>query len=115
MREASSQDALPPLLGDENQDAQKWLKDYRRVAKYNRWDDSMCLANAVFFLAGTACQWYENNEDILTSWEGFQQALGETFAQREEVMKKAESLLKSRAQQVKESSEAYIQDVLYLC
>ncbi|UYV60343.1 K02A2.6-like [Cordylochernes scorpioides] len=103
------------FTGDGSQDAQKWLKDYKRVAKYNRWDDTMCLANAVFFLEGTARKWFENNEETLTSWDDFQRALGEAFGQQEEVIKEAESLLKNRAQKVKESSEAYIKDVLYLC
>ncbi|UYV82343.1 hypothetical protein LAZ67_21001753, partial [Cordylochernes scorpioides] len=103
------------FVGDGSEDAQRWLKDYQRVAKFNRWDDSMCLANVIFFLAGTARQWYENNEDLLTSWEVFQRALGETFGQQEEEMKKAEIILKTRAQKSSESSESYIQDVLYLC
>ncbi|UYV84941.1 hypothetical protein LAZ67_X004064, partial [Cordylochernes scorpioides] len=101
--------------GDGSEDSQRWLKDYKRIAQYNRWDNPMCLANAIFFLAGTARQWYENNEDVLTSWEVFQRALGETFGQQEEEIKKAEALLKIRAQKANESSESYIQDVLYLC
>ncbi|UYV69153.1 hypothetical protein LAZ67_6002603 [Cordylochernes scorpioides] len=103
------------FAGDGSQDAQKWLKDYKRVVKYNRWDHTMCLANSVFFLEGTARKWFENNEETLTSWDDFQRALGEAFGQQEEVIKEAESLLKNRAQKVKESSETYIQDVLYLC
>ncbi|UYV67951.1 hypothetical protein LAZ67_5002588, partial [Cordylochernes scorpioides] len=55
--------------GDGSEDAQRWLKDYYRIAQYNIWDNPMCLANAIFLLAGTARQWYENNEDVLTSWE----------------------------------------------
>ncbi|UYV75834.1 hypothetical protein LAZ67_13001501 [Cordylochernes scorpioides] len=42
-------------------------------------------------------------------------ALGETFGQQEEEIKKAEGLLKIRAQKANESSESYIQEVLYLC
>ncbi|UYV80776.1 hypothetical protein LAZ67_19001707 [Cordylochernes scorpioides] len=71
------------FAGDGSQDAQKRLKEYKRVAKLNRWDDTM--------------------------------ALGEAFGQQKEVIKEAESLLKNRAQKVKESSDAYIQDVKYLC
>ncbi|GFT87638.1 retrotrans_gag domain-containing protein [Trichonephila clavipes] len=41
----------------------KWLKEYDRVANFNKWDDMMCLANVYFFLDGTARQWYVNNED----------------------------------------------------
>ncbi|UYV60544.1 K02A2.6-like, partial [Cordylochernes scorpioides] len=36
------------------------------VAKFNRWDDTMCLANAVFFLEETALKWFENNEETHT-------------------------------------------------
>ncbi|UYV77439.1 hypothetical protein LAZ67_15001025 [Cordylochernes scorpioides] len=43
-----------PFTGDVSEDSQRWLKDYQRVAKFNRWNDSMCLANVIFFLAGTA-------------------------------------------------------------
>ncbi|UYV62954.1 hypothetical protein LAZ67_2002611 [Cordylochernes scorpioides] len=103
------------FAGDGSQDDQKWLKEYKRVAKFNRWDDTMCLANAVFFLEGTARKWFENNEEALTSWGDFQRALGEAFGQQEEVIKESESLLKNSAQKVKESSETYIRDVLYLC
>ncbi|UYV66661.1 hypothetical protein LAZ67_4002478 [Cordylochernes scorpioides] len=60
---------------------------------------------------GTALKWFENNKETLTSWDEFQRALGEAFGQQEEVIKEAESLLKNRDQKVKESSEAYIQDI----
>ncbi|UYV84729.1 hypothetical protein LAZ67_X003238 [Cordylochernes scorpioides] len=79
------------FAGDGGQDAQKWLNEYKRVTKFNRWDDT--ISKMVFV----------NNEEALTSWDDFQRAL------------ETESLLKNRAQKVKESSEAYIQDVLYLC
>ncbi|UYV78557.1 hypothetical protein LAZ67_16001995 [Cordylochernes scorpioides] len=72
-------------------------------------------SHALVALIGTARKWFENNEETSTSWDDFQRALGEAFGQQEDVIKEAESLLKNRAQKVKESSEAYIQDVLYLC
>ncbi|GFX59014.1 CCHC-type domain-containing protein [Trichonephila clavipes] len=53
------------------EDPLKWLKEYDRVANFNKWDDMMCLANVYFFLDGTARQWYVNNEDALDSWEAF--------------------------------------------
>ncbi|GFV75752.1 transposable element Tcb2 transposase [Trichonephila clavipes] len=49
------------------EDPLKWLKEYDRVANFNKWDDMMCLANVYFFLDGTARQWYVNNEDALDS------------------------------------------------
>ncbi|UYV84423.1 hypothetical protein LAZ67_X002121 [Cordylochernes scorpioides] len=70
------------FAGDGSQDAKKWLNKYRRVSKFNRWDDTMCLANAVFFIEGTPRKWYENNEEALTSWDAFQRALSEAFGQQ---------------------------------
>ncbi|UYV72477.1 hypothetical protein LAZ67_9003309, partial [Cordylochernes scorpioides] len=102
------------FAGDGSQDAQQWLKEYKRVAKFNRWDCTLRLANTVFFLDRTALKWFENNEETVTSWDDFQRALGKAFGQQEEVIKEAESLLKNRAQKSKESLETYIQDVLYL-
>ncbi|GFU73926.1 scm-like with four MBT domains protein 2 [Trichonephila clavipes] len=32
------------------EDPLKWLKEYDRVANFNKWDDMMCLANVYFFL-----------------------------------------------------------------
>ncbi|GBN89724.1 hypothetical protein AVEN_35379-2-1, partial [Araneus ventricosus] len=43
---------------DVREDRIKWLKEYGRVTKFNKWDDMMCLANAYFFLDGAANQWY---------------------------------------------------------
>ncbi|GFW00526.1 transposon Tf2-6 polyprotein [Trichonephila clavipes] len=57
--------------GAPGEDPLKWLKEYDRVANFNKWDDMMCLANVYFFLDGTARQWYVNNEDALDSWEAF--------------------------------------------
>ncbi|UYV71040.1 hypothetical protein LAZ67_8001511, partial [Cordylochernes scorpioides] len=75
----------------------------------------MCLANVFFFLSGTAKVWFENVEEQITSWELFEtmlsQAFGHHASEKDQVLEK----LKARAQGKGESSEAYIQDVLYLC
>ncbi|UYV62688.1 hypothetical protein LAZ67_2001562 [Cordylochernes scorpioides] len=42
------------FVGDGSQGAQKWLKEYKRIAEFNRWDDTMYLAIAVSFPEGTA-------------------------------------------------------------
>ncbi|GFT46076.1 CCHC-type domain-containing protein [Trichonephila clavipes] len=47
------------LRGAPGEDPLKWLKEYDRVANFNKWDDMMCLANVYFFLDGTARQWRE--------------------------------------------------------
>ncbi|GFV73284.1 hypothetical protein TNCV_3736711, partial [Trichonephila clavipes] len=52
---------LPRAPGE---DPLKWLKEYDRVANFNRWDDMMCLANVYFsFLTELEERWYVNNED----------------------------------------------------
>ncbi|UYV63102.1 hypothetical protein LAZ67_2003149 [Cordylochernes scorpioides] len=33
--------------GERGEDSQRWLRDFQRVARYNKWDDSMCLANVI--------------------------------------------------------------------
>ncbi|UYV79984.1 hypothetical protein LAZ67_18001273 [Cordylochernes scorpioides] len=53
--------------GERGEDSQRWLSDFQRVARYNKWDDSMCLANVIFYLTGTAKCWFENFEEILNS------------------------------------------------
>ncbi|UYV66998.1 hypothetical protein LAZ67_4003622, partial [Cordylochernes scorpioides] len=101
--------------GEPGQSSEKWLKEYHRVARFNCWDSSMCLANVYFFLSGTAKVWFENVEEQITSWELFEtmlsQAFGHHASEKDQVLEK----LKARAQGKGESSEAYIQDVLYLC
>ncbi|GFS70627.1 CCHC-type domain-containing protein [Trichonephila clavipes] len=96
------------------EDPLKWLKEYDRVANFNKWDDMMCLANVYFFLDGTARQWYVNNEDALDSWEAFKNGLSGLFGDRQKYTRRAEEL-KCRAQRSGESTQSYIQSVLGLC
>ncbi|GFT47760.1 CCHC-type domain-containing protein [Trichonephila clavipes] len=84
------------------------LKEYDRVANFNKWDDMMCLANVYFFLDGTARQWYVNNED-LDSWEAFKNGLSGLFGDRKKYTRRAEEQLKCRAQRSGESTQSYIQ------
>ncbi|GFW77945.1 CCHC-type domain-containing protein [Trichonephila clavipes] len=88
------------------------LKEYDRVANFNKWDDMMCLANVYFFLDGTARQWYVNNEDALDSWEAFKNGLSGLFGDRQKYTRRAEEQLKCRAQRSGESTQSYIQSVL---
>lgn len=103
------------FTGGDDQDASKWLKDFERIASYNRWDEQMCLANVIFYLTGTARQWFDNNEDTFADWTTFKISLTNTFCRTEDLKRKAETLLHTRAQQIGESSESYTQDVLSLC
>ncbi|GBL84052.1 hypothetical protein AVEN_209118-1 [Araneus ventricosus] len=103
------------FLGDDQQDANNWLKDFQRIATYNHWDDQMCLANVIFYLAGTARQWFDNNEDTFTNFTTFKNSLSNAFCRTEDFRRQAERLLLTRTQQIGETSESYIQDVLSLC
>ncbi|GFU40289.1 retrotrans_gag domain-containing protein [Trichonephila clavipes] len=88
------------------EDPLKWLKEYDRVANFNKWDDMMCLANVYFFLDGTARQWYVNNEDALDSWEAFKNGLSGLFGDRQKYTRRAEEQLKCRAQRSGESTQS---------
>ncbi|GFX50890.1 retrotrans_gag domain-containing protein [Trichonephila clavipes] len=101
--------------GAPGEDPLKWLKEYDRVANFNKWDDMMCLANVYLFLDGTATQWYVNNEDALDSWKAFKNGLSGLFGDRQKYTRRAEEQLKCRSQRSGESTQFYIQGVLGLC
>ncbi|UYV63051.1 hypothetical protein LAZ67_2002979 [Cordylochernes scorpioides] len=105
----------PTFSGESAQDPQKWIKMFERVAKYNKWDETQSLANVVFYLEGTAAQWFDNNKDIINSWTQFKIDLCEVFGQKEELTRRAEMTLKTRAQKPGETTESYIQEILSLC
>ncbi|GFY11919.1 retrotrans_gag domain-containing protein [Trichonephila clavipes] len=106
--------------GAPGEDPLKWLKEYDRVANFNKWDDMMCLANVYFFLDGTARQWYVNNEDALDSWEAFKNGLSGLFGDRQKIYQKGRRTTKmpsthTHTQRSGESTQSYIQSVLGLC
>ncbi|UYV80576.1 K02A2.6-like, partial [Cordylochernes scorpioides] len=105
----------PNLSGKGSELAHLLLKDYSRVAAYNGWDESMCLANVVFFLEGAARCWFDNVEESITTWNTFKEEFTRTFGDKEDYARRIESSLKVRAQKPDESVELYIQDVLNLC
>ncbi|UYV75409.1 K02A2.6-like [Cordylochernes scorpioides] len=93
----------PTFSGEIAQDPQKWIKILKG------------LANVVFYLEGTAAQWFYNNEDIINSWTQFKTDLCEVFGQKEKLTRQAEMTLKTRAQKPGETTESYIQEILSLC
>ncbi|XP_067136184.1 uncharacterized protein [Centruroides vittatus] len=103
------------FAGDTTDDPAEWLREYDRIAIFNRWDDMACLANAYFFLTGMARQWYENNEAGLGSWQQFKTEIQKVFGDDRQQSRRAEELLKRRAQKHGENTQSYIQDVLRLC
>ncbi|UYV72815.1 K02A2.6-like [Cordylochernes scorpioides] len=105
----------PNFSGKGSELAHIWLKDYSRVAAHNGWNESMCLANVVFFLEGAARCWFDNVEESITTWNTFKEEFTRTFGDKEDYARRIESSLKVRAQKPDESVELYIQDVLNLC
>ncbi|UYV64450.1 hypothetical protein LAZ67_3000767, partial [Cordylochernes scorpioides] len=103
------------FTGERNQNPEKWLKEFHRVARYNCWDDSMCLANVYFFLQGTAHRWYENVEEKINSWDIFVKMFSQNFGHHVTQKDQLAEKLKTRAQGKEETSDSYIQDVLHLC
>lgn len=101
--------------GQSTEDAEKWKNDYERIANYNNWDESVRLANVVFYLGGTARLWFDNNEDQFKNWSEFERLFEETFGRPEDLKSFAEGLLRTRAQRPGETYESYVQDVLSLC
>ncbi|UYV67129.1 hypothetical protein LAZ67_4004017, partial [Cordylochernes scorpioides] len=101
--------------GEDGENLQKWLKGYARVAKYNHWDETLCLTKVYFYLSGTALKWFENNEESIQTWKEFTSQLENVFGKKENSKLQAEKKLKTRAQLKGESTECYIQDVLCLC
>ncbi|UYV78724.1 ASPRV1 [Cordylochernes scorpioides] len=101
--------------GEDGEDLQEWLKGYARVARYNHWDETLCLTKVYFYLSGTALKWFENNEESIQTWKEFTSQLENVFGKKENSKLQAEKKLKTRAQLKGESTECYIQDVLCLC
>ncbi|UYV73206.1 hypothetical protein LAZ67_10002175 [Cordylochernes scorpioides] len=101
--------------GEDGKDLQKWLKGYARVARYNHWDETLCLTKVYFYLSGTALKWFENNEESIQTWKEFTSQLENVFGKKENSKLQAEKKLKTRAQLKGESTECYIQDLLCLC
>ncbi|UYV67832.1 hypothetical protein LAZ67_5002180, partial [Cordylochernes scorpioides] len=101
--------------GEDGEDLQKWLKRYARVARYNHWDETLCLTKVYFYLSGTALKWFENNEESIQTWKEFTSQLENVFGKKENSKLQAEKKLKTRAQLKGESTECYIQDLLCLC
>ncbi|UYV71409.1 hypothetical protein LAZ67_8003042, partial [Cordylochernes scorpioides] len=101
--------------GEDGEDLQKWLKGYARVARYNHWDETLCLTKVYFYLSGTALKWFENNEESIQTWKEFTSQLENVFGKKENSKLQAEKKLKTRVQLKGESTECYIQDLLCLC
>ncbi|UYV79747.1 hypothetical protein LAZ67_18000548 [Cordylochernes scorpioides] len=71
--------------GEDGEDPLTWLKGYKRVAKHNHWDETLCLANVYFYLNGTALKWFENNEETFRNLEEFTTQLESVFGKKRQL------------------------------
>lgn len=85
------------------------------MSTHNRQDDTVKLANVVFFLKNTALQWFENHEEQITSWDNFIRSITDNFGQPDSRRQQAQDGLAHRVQSCSESATTYIQDILRLC
>lgn len=105
----------PPFSGTADEDVSDWLAQYHRVSSHNAWDETAKLANVVFFLKGTALQWFENHEATLTSWSTFCDCITKLFGRPSQRKHYALQRLSTRAQLPGETCTCYVEDVLFLC
>lgn len=101
--------------GDRSQDVDDWLAEFERVSVYNNWDNTIKLANVIFYLAGTARTWFENHEHHIQSWEDFCSEVSTAFAVSTDRQRLSTERLATRAQRDGEGFTSYIEDVLWLC
>lgn len=103
----------PTFHGDLHEDVDDWLSEFERVAAFNHWDDDKKLRRVYFSLKDGARTWFQNREDVLTSWCEFQRRLLECYrsADRRE---RAERELQTRVQMPNEAVTMYVEDMTRL-
>ncbi|XP_077522936.1 uncharacterized protein LOC144133634 [Amblyomma americanum] len=101
--------------GETEEDVVEWLRHYERCSKYNRWNSTARLYNVVFFFAGKALTWFDNHEEILTTWSRFVEEISKSFGDTLAKKERAEQQLSQRAQLPGETCTRYIEEVLKLC
>ncbi|KAK8786811.1 hypothetical protein V5799_023416 [Amblyomma americanum] len=103
-----------PFHGGYSEDAQDWLDQFERVARFNGWDDSAKIRNVYFSLEDAARIWYENRETSLTTWQDFRRQLLETYTSSDR-HEQAERELTARIQLPNENVAMYVEEVTRLC
>lgn len=101
--------------GTSTDDVNDWLVHYERVSRHNLWDNTIKLANVVFFLHETALRWFDNHQEEIISWDTFRTALGNVFGNAERKKQHVHERLSQQFQAANETSTAYIEDILHLC
>ncbi|CAN7951114.1 unnamed protein product, partial [Ixodes pacificus] len=105
----------PTFAGFGTDDVDDWLRSFERVSTHNAWDDTLKLANVVFYLRDTAKVWFDNHEDKISSWDAFKANLSDVFGCPVSRKEDATHRLATRAQTAGESITSYTEDILALC
>lgn len=100
--------------GTDDLDVDDRISLYERVIAPNRWDQTLMLANALFYLTGTARVWFGTHEADIASWDTCKEKLRDLFGRPVGGQIAAKKELASRAQTPTERYVSYIQDVLAL-
>lgn len=105
----------PTFAGFGSDDVDEWLRTFERVSVHNAWDNTLKLANVVFYLRDTAKVWFDNHEEQIASWDAFKTRLSDVFGCPVSRKENATQRLATRAQSTGESITTYIEDILALC
>lgn len=94
------------------------MAEYDRVSVHNGWRETIKFTNVIFYLAGTAKTWFQNNEnknDLQSwDWDTFRTAIPDVFyvaSNRKGLFTERMAL---RSQRASDSFTAYIQDIIWL-
>jgi len=104
----------PTFSGTSTENVGRFLRDFERAAKANRWTQGTKMTNLPCYLRGTAADWFDRNEGNLANYTVAAEALRATFKRGGEDMEAYYALL-SRRQGPEEEAGVYVQDVLRLC
>lgn len=96
--------------GYATEDPEKWLKQFKRVAKINWRNEEMKLQYVYVSLDGPAKTWYENHDTTLTTWYILRNEVLRIF---NSIMRKerARLLLESSTQQSNETVNVYAEKI----
>lgn len=99
--------------GNAYEDAEDWLDEYERVAKYNEWHAGQKLSRVYFALEDAARTWFVNREGNWPSWDEFRRQFLDTFGSTER-RDHAQRLLESRIQKPNETVAMFAEDMARL-
>ncbi|XP_075746327.1 uncharacterized protein LOC142803920 isoform X1 [Rhipicephalus microplus] len=99
--------------GETHEDAQDWLDQFERCAKYNQWTTPEDKLTNVYYLKDNAQTWYINRERSMATWDGFRNQLIDTFSSLDR-KENAQRLLEARIRKPNESVAMFAEDMTRL-